>query len=98
MTSVLTIRIRIRQRDSVAGELLEGPELIDAVKYRLWPVYQTAAHLLQVTQNGDVTVRLDPRGRNAHYGHLRVRGHDLLSHPQTWEKQKYEYITQLLQD
>lgn len=56
----------------MTGELLEGPELVDTVEDGLRPVDQTTAHLLQVTQNGDVTVRLDPWGRNAHHGNLRV--------------------------
>ncbi len=70
------------------GELLEGPELVDTVEDGLRPVDQTTAHLLQVTQNGDVTVWLDPWGRNAHHGNLRVWGNYFLLDPQTWKREK----------
>ncbi len=59
----LTVGVRVWQRHSMPGELLEGPELVDTVEDGLRPVDQTTAHLLQVTQNSDVTVRLDPWGR-----------------------------------
>lgn len=56
----------------MAGQLLEGPELVDAVEYGLWTVDQPAAHLLQVPQHGDVTVGLHP-GRGRPYDHhLRI--------------------------
>lgn len=54
------------------SELLEGPELIDTVEDGLRAVDQTTAQLLQVTQYGDVAVRLDPWGRNTHHSNLRV--------------------------
>lgn len=40
----------------MAGQLLKGPELIDAVEYGLGAVDQPTAHLLQVAQHGDVTI------------------------------------------
>lgn len=40
----------------MAGQLLEGPELVDTVEYGLGSVDQPTAHLFQVTQHSDVTV------------------------------------------
>lgn len=51
-----TVGVSIRQWDSMSSKLLKGPELVDTVKDGLGPVDQTATHLLQMPQNGDVTV------------------------------------------
>lgn len=40
----------------MARKLLEGPKLVDAVEYGLRAVDEAAAHLLQVSQHGDVAV------------------------------------------
>ena len=58
------------KRHPVPGQLLEGPELVDTVEDGLGTVHQPAAHLLQVPQDSDVTVRLHPRRGHAHHRHL----------------------------
>lgn len=69
---MLTVGISIRQWNSVSSKLLECPELVDTVKDGIGPVDQAATHLLQMPQNGDVTVRLHPWSRNTHHSHLWV--------------------------
>lgn len=80
---MLTVGISIREWDPVSSQLLEGPEFVDAVEDGLGPVDQTTAHLLQVPQNSDVTVRLHPWSGNTHHSHLWVGCHHLLPHSQT---------------
>lgn len=84
----LTVGVRVWQRHSMPSELLKGPELIDTVEDGLRAVNQTTAQLLQVTQYGDVAVRLDPWGRNTHHSNLRVWGNNFLPNPQTWKKER----------
>lgn len=50
----------------MASQFLEGPEFVDTVEYGLRPVDQPAAHLLQVAQHGNVTVRLHPGRGDSH--------------------------------
>lgn len=67
----------------MARQLLEGPELVDAVEYGLGPVDEAAAHLLHVPQHGDVAVRLHPGCGHPHHHHLRVGRDYFLLHSQT---------------
>ncbi len=68
----------------MAGQLLKGPELVDAVEYGLGPVDQPTAHLLQVAQHGDIAVRLHPGCGHPHHHHLWIRRHQFLLHSETW--------------
>lgn len=72
----------------MARQLLEGPELVDAVEYGLGPVDEPAAHLLQVPQHGDVAVRLHPGRGHPHHHHLRVGRDYFLLHSQTWGRSR----------
>lgn len=73
-----TVREGVRHGNPVASQLLERPELVDAVQNALWAVDQAAAQLLQVAQDCDVTVRLHRGGGHPHEHHIGESGERLL--------------------
>lgn len=79
-----TVGEGVWKRHPVAGQLLEGPELVDTVEYSLGPVDEPAAHLLQMPQHGDVAVWLHPGRGHPHHNHLRIGRHYFLLHSQAW--------------
>lgn len=81
----------------MTSQLLEGPELVDAVEDGLGPIHQPAAHLLQVAKDRDVTVALDPGCWHTYNHHLWIGSNELPIHPETYRREGKESHSNQLQ-